>query len=327
MILKELEYLSEIAKYESLSQAARELNVTQSALSQCLANLEADLGMALFTRVKNHLRITPEGVLYLQTARKMLAVRNAMYSRLQTYKGQSSIRIGLGSAYAIRVLSHILLQSQEKYAHCDLSITEGRSPFLLHQLNRGKLDFIIIVRDRLLDLPDCHVHLIRREPYGLFLSSGHPLASLAVSTPGVLTKGDLSRFQNDAFVLEPRETTNGQMALRILEQYCPGFHVTCTTNNTVSLFDMIKSGFGVTITSALAFCFRKNPSPDDFLNYQGLSWLFPQKPFFRYIQLIYHKDHSISPAEASLFQEIQEIYDQDGMERIIKELYAGRGQK
>ena len=311
MIFKELDYLTEKSKYENISQAARELNVTQSALSQCLANLEADLGMALFTRVKNHLKITPEGVLYLQTARKMLAVRNAMYSSLQTYKEQSSIRIGLGSAYAIRVLSRILLQSREKYAHCDLSITEGRSPALLHQLNRGKLDFIIIVGDRLLELPDCHVHLIRRDPFGLFLSSSHPLASLALSAPGIPAKGDLSCFRNETFVLEPKETTNGLVALRMLEKYCPGFHVTCTINDTVSLFDMIKSGLGVTITSAPSFCFQKNPRPDDFLNHQGLSWLFPQTPFFRYVQLIYHKDHSVSPAEASLFQEIQQIYDQD----------------
>lgn len=319
MILKELEYLSEIAKYESLSQAARELNVTQSALSQCLANLEADLGMALFTRVKNHLKITPEGVLYLQTARKMLAVRNAMYSRLQTYKEQSSIRIGLGSAYAIRVLSRILLQSQGKYAHCDLSITEGRSPALLHQLNRGKLDFVIIVRDRLLELPDCHVHLIRRDPFALFLASCHPLASHALSSPGVPVKGDLSCFKNESFVLEPRETTNGLVALCLLEKYCPGFHVTCTINDSVSLFDMIKSGFGVTITSAPAFCFQKTPRPDEFLSHQGLSWLFPQQPFYRYVQLIYHKDHSVSPAEASLFQEIQAIYDQDGIEQMMDE--------
>ncbi len=319
MILKELEYLSEIAKYESLSQAARELNVTQSALSQCLANLEADLGMALFTRVKNHLKITPEGVLYLQTARKMLAVRNAMYSRLQTYKGQSSIRIGLGSAYAIRVLSRILLQSQGKYAHCDLSITEGRSPALLHQLNRGKLDFVIIVRDRLLELPDCHVHLIRRDPFALFLASCHPLASHALSSPGVPVKGDLSCFKNESFVLEPRETTNGLVALCLLEKYCPGFHVTCTINDSVSLFDMIKSGFGATITSAPAFCFQKTPRPDEFLSHQGLSWLFPQQPFYRYVQLIYHKDHSVSPAEASLFQEIQAIYDQDGIEQMMDE--------
>ncbi|MCI8960744.1 MAG: LysR family transcriptional regulator [Lachnospiraceae bacterium] len=322
MLLKELEYLSEIAKYENLSQAARELNVTQSALSQCLASLEADLGMALFSRVKNRLRITPEGILYLQTARKMLDVRNAMYNRLRAYKDQGSIRIGLGSAHAVRVLSRVLLEGREKYSHWDLSITEARSPALLHQLNRGNLDFIIIVRDRLLDLEDCHVHLIRRDPLMLLMSSAHPLASSAASTPGHVWKGDISRFVNDPFILEPKETVNGLVALRILEKYCPGYRVACTINNTLSLTEMVRNGFGVTITSTPSFCFSPERSSIDILEPQGLSWILPQEPFFRYIQLVCRKDHSVTRAEASLFQEIQAVYEQDGVEEGVGRVYG-----
>ena len=80
-LLKELEYLSEIAKYENLSQAARELNVTQSALSQCLAGLEADLGMALFSRVKNRLRF------YNSSHQKIFvkSIKNNLYSKHNYY--------------------------------------------------------------------------------------------------------------------------------------------------------------------------------------------------------------------------------------------------
>ena len=72
MILKELEYISEIAKYENLSAAARNLPVSEAALSLHVTALEKKLGIKLFIREKNRLKITPEGVIYVQTAREML---------------------------------------------------------------------------------------------------------------------------------------------------------------------------------------------------------------------------------------------------------------
>lgn len=53
MDLKHLEYLLEIAKYENISQAAKHLYVTASALSKYLNNLEQKLKLPLFIR-KRH---------------------------------------------------------------------------------------------------------------------------------------------------------------------------------------------------------------------------------------------------------------------------------
>lgn len=164
----------------------------------------------------------------------------------------------------------------------------------------------------------------------------HPHADVASDRYDDLPVADMHLFANSNFALCPHDTCDYQIASAILFDYNMNGTIFCELNNTASVCNMVREGLCLSIIPGyciprdmglLAICFRKNPSPDDFLNYQGLSWLFPQKPFFRYVQLIYHKDHSISPAEASLFQEIQEIYDQDGMERIMEELYGGRCQE
>lgn len=50
-----------IVKHSNLSGAAKELYISQPALSLSLANMEKELGMPLFYRVKNRLVLTPEG--------------------------------------------------------------------------------------------------------------------------------------------------------------------------------------------------------------------------------------------------------------------------
>lgn len=61
MDFKQLTYIITIAEEHNLTKAAERLFVSQSTLSLYLNKLERELGVALFTRNKNRLTITPEG--------------------------------------------------------------------------------------------------------------------------------------------------------------------------------------------------------------------------------------------------------------------------
>jgi len=60
------------ARYESFTRAANELHVTQSAVSQQVKALEAQLGLKLFNRERQRLKITPAGRDYLVEIREAL---------------------------------------------------------------------------------------------------------------------------------------------------------------------------------------------------------------------------------------------------------------
>lgn len=57
-----------IAKFKNLSEAARELNTTQSTLSKHLAGMEKELGTILFKRDSVPMELTPQGLAFLQEA-------------------------------------------------------------------------------------------------------------------------------------------------------------------------------------------------------------------------------------------------------------------
>lgn len=69
----EMTFFSLLARCGSLSAAGRELGVSTPAVSKRLAQLESRLGVRLLTRTTRRVSLTPEGELYLDNARRILA--------------------------------------------------------------------------------------------------------------------------------------------------------------------------------------------------------------------------------------------------------------
>lgn len=312
MILKDLEYICEVARQGTLSEAAKNLSISQPALSFFVSNLETELGIRLFTRKKNRLQITPEGKIYVQTASEMLDVRNRLYAQLHALKSQQKIRIGLASNYGFHIFSQVLASHKEFYADADISVSEGRAFSLLHLLKHLELDFIIVARDKLLSLPDCNVELIRPEPFALFFSPDHPVLKahpdFAVPVGKLPPRTNLSWFRASPFILSPKETSDGIVAIEILNEYCPGFHVFCNINNTNSIMEMVKNQLGITLMPIV--------TSRSCATSQELCWCLPEKDFYRYLQIIRLKSHQPSHLEQRLIHDILDTYHSEHLENL-----------
>jgi LysR family transcriptional regulator, transcriptional activator for dmlA len=68
----ELRFFTTLAKAGSLTAAARELDLTPPAVSKRLAQLEARLGVRLLNRTTRRMGLTNEGLIYLESARRIL---------------------------------------------------------------------------------------------------------------------------------------------------------------------------------------------------------------------------------------------------------------
>lgn len=82
MNTKHISYILEIAEQKNITKAAEKLYVSQSTLSQCLANLESELGTPLFYRHSKELSPTPAGLCYLEGAKKMLEIKKQVYDTI-----------------------------------------------------------------------------------------------------------------------------------------------------------------------------------------------------------------------------------------------------
>lgn len=99
MDLHHLEYIVAIADEENISKAAERLHVSQPTLSIYLSKLEAQLGIKLFQRTNNVLRITESGKLYAQACREIVKRRDKLYRELYG-RQNNEIRLGVLSSSA-----------------------------------------------------------------------------------------------------------------------------------------------------------------------------------------------------------------------------------
>ena len=97
METKLMEYILSIAKHRSISRAAEELYLTQSALNQQLLKLERELGAPLFIRTRNHWELTDIGELYIENAKEILQIKRQTYKQIEDmakrWKDRKSTRL------------------------------------------------------------------------------------------------------------------------------------------------------------------------------------------------------------------------------------------
>lgn len=89
------------AKHLSFTLAAKELNVTQSAVSQQIRLLERALEVPLFIRMRNLLELTPEGAILFQAVTAGLDTISAGVSTIRQDEGPQSITISATDAMAL----------------------------------------------------------------------------------------------------------------------------------------------------------------------------------------------------------------------------------
>ena len=113
------------ARHLSFKQAAAELNVTPSAVSQQIKKLESYLAVALFTRSRNTLQLTEHGVSMVQNVREGLECFVAGVESTQRVRSRS-LNFSAPPSFATRWLVHHV--SEFSAAHPDIAIRINSNP-------------------------------------------------------------------------------------------------------------------------------------------------------------------------------------------------------
>lgn len=120
------------ARHGSFARAADELALTEGAISRQIGRLEAFLGVTLFERVGNRVRILPNGDRYAVQVREALdrLERDSQYLMGQPSDG-ASIDIATIPSFAARWLIPRLAQFREKHPNITVHLAERMEPFVL----------------------------------------------------------------------------------------------------------------------------------------------------------------------------------------------------
>lgn len=153
-----------VAKAGSFSAGAKELFLTQPAVSQAMQKLEQQLGARLFVRAHRGVTLTAEGQLLFQhalSALQMLDAGEQKLRRVQTLK-EGQLRLGAADTITKEFLLPYLSAFHQLYPGVQLQVTNRTSRQLAELLKQEQLDIAIlnlpIADERLLVQPIWEVH-------------------------------------------------------------------------------------------------------------------------------------------------------------------------
>jgi DNA-binding transcriptional LysR family regulator len=147
--LRQLRYLDAVARHRSFTQAALDLHIAQSALSQQVGRLERELGVELLRRTTRRVEVTEVGELVLARARRALAEVEGVRADLDALQGLVRGTLRLGGVPPVGPVHPAALIADFSRLHPGVAVTvhAGVAFPLLGQLRDGSLDLVLALVD------------------------------------------------------------------------------------------------------------------------------------------------------------------------------------
>ena len=144
--LKQMRYAVAVAEERHFGRAALACNISQPALSQQIAQIEAECGTPLFDRLNRAVLPTPFGLEFIERARDVLDSADALIAFVAGHKGdpQRAIRFGLIPTVAPYLLPAIFPALADALPDLAFAVSENRTDALLAGLTDGSLDIALI---------------------------------------------------------------------------------------------------------------------------------------------------------------------------------------
>ncbi|MEM6616430.1 MAG: LysR family transcriptional regulator [Pseudomonadota bacterium] len=164
-----LRYFREVAHEGNLTRAAEKLNISQSALSTQIRQLEDRVGHALFERAGRRLKLSEAGQLALDHADRIFQAGDELLAALGPGDSlERTLKVGalstLSRNFQLRFLRPVLSDQD-----CSLSLVSGNASTLLNQLQSLALDVVLSTEPPSRDgFSDLVAHRIAEQPVGLF---------------------------------------------------------------------------------------------------------------------------------------------------------------
>ncbi len=250
MELRHLHAFLTVAEECHFGRAAERLGISQPPLSRQIQQLEAELGVKLFSRNSRSVALTREGTEYLKAIRPHLEGLDAAAAatRVSRRHPTGRVRAGFVSNLAYGFMPGLLESLRKAAPGIGVELSELPSPEQVRELHERRLDIGLVMLP--VEDPGLKMRMLFREPVVAMLPAGHPAAS-----PGKLSLKTLAR---ESFVMCPRYRLSGFHETILDLCRTAGFepHVDHEASSKTMVTELVASGLGVSLVPESATAHR-----------------------------------------------------------------------
>lgn len=246
MKLQQLRQFITLAETLNFHRAAERLNMAQPPLSISIKKLEVELGVPLFTRGKQGVQLTSEGLAALNHAQQALfhAEQVQRVVREVSTGDRGRIRLGFVGSATYRLLPRLLHAFRARYPMIDLSLAESRTVDLLEDTESGVID-VAIVRTPILSGSTSEISVLETDRLCVAVSKQSRFAGRK--------RAKLAEFRDEPFVIYSRESVPGMHALAMTACQEAGFlpQIAEQATQLQTIICLVESGLGVALVPAV----------------------------------------------------------------------------
>jgi DNA-binding transcriptional LysR family regulator len=281
LTLRQVRYFVATAEIGQISQAAIHLNISQSAVTTAIKELEAMLGVMLFQRSAQGMSLTEAGRHFLNRAYVILrSVDDALNSPLPNVRASGLLRLAASYTVIGYFLPHHLQRLEHWHPDVTLELYEQERSAIEQGLLEGRFDMAVVLTANLTH-PDIVSETLFNSERRLWLPGHHALCERSA-----VSLADVAR---EPFILLTVDEAE-QSAMRYWELAGQRPSVRVRTSSVEAVRSMVANGSGVAILSDLVH----RPWSLEGKRIETVTISDPVTPMS--VGLAWHRERAFSPA-------------------------------
>ncbi|MBO5889123.1 MAG: LysR family transcriptional regulator [Clostridia bacterium] len=312
--MNERDYVYEVYKERSFSVAAKNLYLSQPALSASVKNVERELGITIFDRSTSPITLTEEGKVYIESIEKLNSIINETKIKLSDMNELKSgtIRVSGENFVSSFIYPKIIMAFSERYPGINIEIIESNSPDLRQLLLNDSVD-LLIAHEFDKSLYACET--ILEETLLLAVPENYPqnltLKDYVLTREDIFNgkhlkeeckKVNLSEFKDVSFILLKKgNDTRRRANLIFQDQNFEPTNVKFYLDQLITSYNMVCFGLGVAIVNDVLI---KNSLQTGCVYYK-----ISGRSTYRTMSIGYKKNKYLSKAMKAFIDTAKEVYE------------------
>jgi DNA-binding transcriptional LysR family regulator len=288
--LRQLRVFIEVARLQSFSRAGDQIGLTQSAVSRCVRELEAEIGVKLVDRTTREVQLTDVGANLIASIPRLINDLDDALREIREIGEQRRGRVVVAASptVACRLMPGVVADCGRQFPYVTLGLRDDVQSDVVHKVRSGEVDFGVIIGPFAAE--DLETEALTTDSFCVVVRRDHALAA----------RDEVGWRELDGERLVMLDHASGSRPLidAVMIEQGVRAPVVQELGHSATVFGLVEAGVGISVLPWLAL-----PVPE------GSSLvarsLVPRAE--RTVELVRRRDRSLSPAAEAVWALIRQI--------------------
>ncbi|MCP3721840.1 LysR substrate-binding domain-containing protein [Paraburkholderia sp. CNPSo 3272] len=291
--LRQLRVFIEVARLQSFSRAGDEIGLTQSAVSRCVRELEAEIGVKLVDRTTREVQLTDVGANLIASIPRLLNDLDDALREIREIGEQRRGRVVVAASptVACRLMPQVVAACGRQFPYITLGLRDDVQSDVVRRIRSGEVDFGVIIGPFAAE--DLETECLTTDSFCVVVRGDHALA-LSQEVPW-------KELDGERLVMLDYASGSRPLIDAVMSEQGVRARVVQELGHPATVFGLVEAGVGISVLPWLAL-----PVP------AGAPLLArPLVPRAeRTVELVRRRDRSLSPAAEAVWSLIRQLAGQ-----------------